>query len=57
VTDFGPGRPEPRRVRLDEAGGRGLLFVENLATDWGWTSDDSSKSVWFRIEIDALQAA
>jgi anti-sigma regulatory factor (Ser/Thr protein kinase) len=31
------------------ADGRGLFLVENLADQWGYESDDTSTTVWFRV--------
>jgi len=46
VHDTGPGAPrtqppDPHRLR-----GRGLHLVESLSTEWGWTSDQTGKTVW-----------
>ena len=51
VTDDGPGIPTVCHVAPAAAeGGRGLLLVEALATEWGVTEHDAGKSVWFRVE-------
>ena len=42
-------------VLLDPAphteNGRGLLLVESLATQWGWTTREQGKTVWFVVEL------
>jgi anti-sigma regulatory factor (Ser/Thr protein kinase) len=49
VTDDGPGVPTVCHVAPAAEGGRGMLLVEALATEWGVTEHDAGKSVWFRI--------
>jgi anti-sigma regulatory factor (Ser/Thr protein kinase) len=49
VHDAGPGAPhtqppDPHRLR-----GRGLHLVESLSTEWGWTSDQTGKTVWTNV--------
>jgi hypothetical protein len=52
----GPGAE--RRHRSDPAvepdddgvGGRGLLLVEALSTDWGWASGAEGTTVWFELD-------
>ena len=43
-------------VLLDPAphaeNGRGLLLVESLATEWGWTGREHGKTVWFVVELE-----
>ena len=43
-------------VLLDPApqaeSGRGILLVESLATEWGWTARDHGKTVWFVVELE-----
>jgi len=50
VADGSPTRPEIRRsvdpLALD---GRGLQFVERLATRWGVDDDPLGKIVWFEL--------
>lgn len=64
VGDRSLSSPRPRRpvhdmLRPDSPGddplsleedGRGLLLVEALATDWGWTANGTGKRVWFRLD-------
>ena len=33
------------------AGGRGLLIVEALATDWGADVHEHGKTVWFELDV------
>ena len=43
-------------VLLDPAphaeSGRGILLVESLAAEWGWTARDHGKTVWFVVELE-----
>jgi anti-sigma regulatory factor (Ser/Thr protein kinase) len=43
-------------VLLDPApqaeSGRGLLLVESLSSEWGWTARDRGKTVWFVVELE-----
>ena len=34
-------------------GGRGVMFVERLASRWGTTRNSESKAVWFELRHDA----
>jgi anti-sigma regulatory factor (Ser/Thr protein kinase) len=58
-------RPESIRIEVDDASteppirrhpdeldehGRGILFVETLATDWGVELRDGGKTIWFELE-------
>lgn len=60
VSDTRPDRLPPRPGALDvpspEAeGGRGLLLVEALAADWGWTADDPVvKTVWAEFDLEMV---
>ena len=45
-------RLEPKPAQVEGQGGRGLLLVEALATDWGVTPQVPGKQVWFELEID-----
>ncbi|WP_446034320.1 ATP-binding protein [Streptomyces olivaceus] len=51
--DLLPPRPGTLDVPSSEAeGGRGLLLVEALAADWGWTADDPVvKTVWAELDL------
>ena len=58
-------RPDSIRIEVDDASaeppirrhpdeldehGRGILFVEALATDWGVELRDSGKTIWFELD-------
>lgn len=45
---FDQSRRIPRRRIVDDRdeGGRGLLLVERLSTDWGWRPEADGKVVW-----------
>jgi anti-sigma regulatory factor (Ser/Thr protein kinase) len=49
VEDQGGGRPVRRSATLDQVDGRGLLVVDQLATDWGTERRATHKVVWFEI--------
>jgi anti-sigma regulatory factor (Ser/Thr protein kinase) len=50
VFDEGPGRPAARTPDSTRAGGRGLLLVERLASEWGVApSSGGGKTVWFTL--------
>ncbi|MFE1510167.1 ATP-binding protein [Streptomyces sp. NPDC058726] len=57
VSDTRPDRLLPRPGTLsapppEAEGGRGLLLVEALAVDWGWTADDPVvKTVWAEFDL------
>jgi anti-sigma regulatory factor (Ser/Thr protein kinase) len=34
-----------------EPKGRGLLIVDRLASRWGWTNNDRSRTVWAEMDI------
>jgi anti-sigma regulatory factor (Ser/Thr protein kinase) len=52
VHDPGESAPVLRRVDDSTLGGRGILIVDTLASEWG-TLDDGprGKSVWFEIDV------
>lgn len=52
VFDEAPGVPEPKRMRGDAEGGRGLDLVESLAYQWCWTGRSGCKLVWFSLRLD-----
>lgn len=45
------GRRQPRVQGADESaeGGRGMLIVDALASDWGVTDRPTGKIVWFEV--------
>jgi hypothetical protein len=49
VSDGSHELPRPRRVGPDAEGGRGLALVDALASDWGTTTTDDGKIVWFEL--------
>lgn len=49
VHDQSPVFPAVRRYGLDAATGRGLLLVEDLASEWDVEATESGKKVWFRL--------
>ncbi|MFE2278600.1 ATP-binding protein [Streptomyces sp. NPDC059454] len=57
VSDTRPDRLPPRPGALsapppEAEGGRGLLLVEALSVDWGWTADDLvNKTVWAELDF------
>lgn len=42
--------PRPQRTTEESLGGRGLVIVEHLATDWGTYPTPGGKVVWFRLD-------
>ena len=52
VQDDSRQRPTRRAVNDDDEGGRGLLLIELLATDWGVEDiADGGKAVWTLLEM------
>ena len=53
VADESPLEPTPRRARVDDENGRGLLIVESLASDWGMKAlpQGGGKAVWFKLRL------
>ncbi|MFF2555226.1 ATP-binding protein [Nocardia sp. NPDC058058] len=50
VDDSGSGDP---RVRTpDLAGGRGMIVIDRLATDWGVIHYEGFKTVWAELPLD-----
>jgi len=50
VSDASPLSPRPRRAaRPDREGGRGLLLVDAIATDWGVDLHPRGKTIWFAM--------
>lgn len=50
VYDADPHLPERRTPDLDRPGGRGLLFLEEMAARWAAEPSDTGKVVWFEID-------
>ena len=56
VQDGGRGfTPAASRPAVDAPSGRGLYFVDHLASSWGVTSADGTR-VWFELERSPLGA-
>ncbi|MFG1700983.1 ATP-binding protein [Nonomuraea sp. NPDC049309] len=49
VFDPGEGVPRPRPADMDAISGRGLQIVGAIADDWGVTTTDNGKVVWFAV--------
>lgn len=55
VTDAGSATSspiEPKDAAPDDAGGRGLWLVNELATAWGWHEVPNGRVVWFQTKRD-----
>jgi anti-sigma regulatory factor (Ser/Thr protein kinase) len=53
VDDEGEDPPVLRHPAPDALGGRGLLLVDTLASEWGWNPHEHGKTVWFVVDLDA----
>ena len=53
VADLSRSPPTPAPVSLVRRGGRGLLLVNALAEEWGFTCRSSGKVVWFVVPLGA----
>ena len=49
VMDRGGGVPEVQHPVSDATGGRGLLIVSTLASEWGCDRRDGTKTVWAQV--------
>ena len=49
VTDTDEQMPALGDIGLEETGGRGLVLVEALSSDWGVERDLAGKRVWFEV--------
>lgn len=49
VTDWRTALPLAGDGAVDKLGGRGLLLLDALATQWGVIPFDSGKVVWFEL--------
>jgi anti-sigma regulatory factor (Ser/Thr protein kinase) len=56
VEDASPTAPTLLHPQPLEPGGRGILFVDTLADDWGTDVRDDGKTVWFEIDIATATA-
>ncbi|GHA05439.1 ATP-binding protein [Streptomyces echinoruber] len=50
VADASSRAPVPRCVDGDATGGRGLALVDGLADRWGWSREDTGKSIWCELD-------
>ena len=59
VVDAGAGDIAPRTIADNEAHGRGLRIVGQLADEWGVlsTPDSASRTVWFQVSTSEEPAA
>jgi len=54
VSDTSPLAPRPQlAARQDREGGRGLLLVDAIATEWGVDLHPDGKTIWFTISRDS----
>jgi serine/threonine-protein kinase RsbW len=52
VTDESPAPPVVRDSDPMDEGGRGMMLIELMATDWGVrTEGDAAKCVWFQVAV------
>lgn len=52
VEDGDPTPPVRRDVRVEDERGRGLLIVDRMADDWGWSPIQSGgKRVWCEVRV------
>jgi len=49
VFDPGEGVPRPQPADMDAISGRGLQIVGAIADEWGVTTTDNGKVVWFAV--------
>lgn len=49
VTDVGSDLPILCEARADRRGGRGIMLLHTLASQWGCDSAEVGKTVWFEI--------
>ena len=51
ASDHSSKVPAVRRAGSGDTGGRGLVVVASLATDWGFELRPTGKSVWFELAL------
>jgi hypothetical protein len=56
VEDPSNTLPELRHPEVDDEHGRGVLFVSELADDWGAERHDGGKTVWFELDTSTATA-
>jgi hypothetical protein len=56
VDDLSNDLPELRHPSIDEEHGRGVLFVSELANDWGAERTARGKTVWFELDTTTATA-
>ena len=56
VEDPSSMLPELRHPHVDEEHGRGVLFISELADDWGAERNDGGKTVWFELDTATATA-
>ncbi|MGY1438116.1 SpoIIE family protein phosphatase [Streptomyces reniochalinae] len=52
VTDTSPASPHRRAATEQSTSGRGLVLIEELATDWGVEPRGNGKRVWCEIPLE-----
>ncbi|MBO8185844.1 SpoIIE family protein phosphatase [Streptomyces spirodelae] len=52
VTDSSPASPQRRAATEQSTSGRGLMLIEELATDWGVEPRGNGKRVWCEIPLN-----
>jgi len=52
ITDDSTHLPHRHLADPDDEGGRGLMLVDALATDWGTRPADTGKTVWFTLSLE-----
>ena len=52
VADGSARPPAPEQAGDTAESGRGLLLVEALSADWGWTHEAHGKVVWARFDVN-----
>jgi anti-sigma regulatory factor (Ser/Thr protein kinase) len=56
VEDPSSTLPELRHPDVDDEHGRGVLFVSELADDWGAERHGGGKTVWFELDTSTATA-
>jgi hypothetical protein len=55
VHDTSPSMPVPIDAPTDSEGGRGLMLVTSMATDWGWYRTSAGKAVYFMLAFADME--